>query len=147
MSLNWRDLLGGLALMAIGAFFSVNAFQMGVGTTRNMGAGYFPLLGGVFTMIVSLFIVAGSLARAGSVDRPSWRPFLAIAASIAAFIFVMPVGGLLPAVFASVLIAAIADSRSRPLGTLLLAAGLCVGAWLVFIVGLGLPIRLYRVPF
>jgi uncharacterized membrane-anchored protein len=147
MSLNWRDLIGGLALLAIGAFFLINAVYLGIGTTRSMGAGYFPMLGGIFTIIVSLFIVAGSLARSGAIERPAWRPFLVIVASIAVFIVVMPITGLLPAVFVTVVAAAIADRNSRPIPVLILAVGLCIGAWLVFIVGLGLPIRLYRIPF
>lgn len=146
-AVNWRDLVGGLVLLAIGAYFSVEAVRLGIGTTRRMGAGYFPLLGGLFTMLTAVFVTAMAFVRSGAIERPSWRPFLTILASIAVFILVMPRAGLIPAIVATVLVAACADRMSRPIPALLLAVGLSLGAWLIFILGLGLPIRPYRMPF
>lgn len=146
-AVNWRDLVGGLVLLAIGAFFAIEAARLGIGTTRRMGAGYFPLLGGIFTMVAALLVIAMAFVRGGAIARPAWRPVLTIFASIAAFILVMPRAGLIPAIVATVLVAACADRMSRPIPALLLAVGLSIGAWLIFIVGLGLPIRPYRMPF
>ena len=146
-AVNWRDLVGGAVLFAVGAFFAHEAVQLGIGTTRRMGAGYFPLLGGIFTMATAFCVMLMAFVRPGAIERPAWRPLLTIVAAIGVFILVMPRAGLMPAIVATVLTAALADSQSRPLGAALLAVALCVGAWLVFIVGLGLPLRPYRMPF
>jgi hypothetical protein len=145
--INVKDLVGGIALLAIAIFFSVYAAYLGIGTGRRMGPGYFPLLAGLFTGGASLFIIVPALFSRGEIPRMAWRPFLTLVASIAGFIVVMPRAGLLPAIVATVCVAALADPRSTVRGTLLLAAGVALGAWLVFIVGLGLPMRTYRIPF
>jgi hypothetical protein len=145
--INFRDLIGGIALLAIAIFFGVYAAYLGIGTGRRMGPGYFPLLAGLFTAGVSLFIIVPALFRGGEMPRMAWRPFLTLVGSIAVFILVMPRAGLLPAIVATICVAALADPRSTVRGTLLLAAGVALGAWLVFIVGLGLPLRTYRIPF
>jgi hypothetical protein len=148
VSVNWRDLIGGAALFAIGGFFTLQAMRLGVGTPRNMGAGYFPMLGGAFTMLCSAFVVAASFRRSGeAVERPAVRPFLAVLAAIGAFVLVMPRAGLVPAVAATALLAAFADRNSRPIPALILAAALAGGCYVLFVVGLGLPIRAWRNPF
>ena len=49
--------------------------------------------------------------------------------------------GFVPAVFLAALLASFASSRMRPLGALVLAAGVTVFATLVFSYALGLPFR------
>ncbi len=147
LKVDHRDLVGGLALFAIGAFFTFYAVELGIGTTRRMGAGYFPMLGGVFVMAASLFVVGPALARTGAIERPSLRPFLAVGAAIAAFVVAMPLVGLLPSVVVTVLVAAMGDRKSRILAALVLAFGVAAMVWVVFLVVLGLPMRPYRMPF
>jgi hypothetical protein len=148
VSVNWRDLVGGLALLAIGGFFVMRAVQLGIGTPRTMGAGYFPMLGGIFTMICAAFVVIAAFAQSHApIERPALRPFLAVMMGIGAFILVMPRAGLVPAVVATVLVASLAERKVRPVPTLALAAFLAAGCYFVFIAGLGLPIRPWRNPF
>lgn len=147
MRVDHRDLIGGLALLAIGVGFTLHALDLGIGTTRRMGAGYFPMLGGLFVSTTALLIVLLSLRRTGTVERPAWRAFAGIVAAIGTFVVAMPWVGLLPAVVATVLVAATADGRSRPIAAVILGIGMAVAVWLVFLVGLGLPMRPYRMPF
>lgn len=141
-----RDLLAGLLLLVIGGAFLAGSLGMRIGTARSMGAGYFPLIVSCITVILGLVIGGLALRRVGDVERPSLRPFFAVTASVGTFAVALGPFGLLPAIMATVLVAALADRRSRPLGALLLATGLAVAGWLIFIVGLGMPITLLRSP-
>lgn len=145
--LDRRDFAAGAALLAVGAAFALAALQLRIGTARQMGAGYFPLIFAVITMALGLLLAVSAFGRAGRLKAPPWRPFLAVSAAILAFVATMPLFGLAPAVLTTVAVAALADRRSQPLGTLLLALGLAAGSWLIFVQGLAMPFRLLRWPF
>ncbi len=145
LRIEWRDFIGGVLLLSFGLFFVIVAAGMDVGTAASMGPGYFPLLAGGILLILAVIMVGQALVRAGPVPRPEWRPFFSVSVGIVIFAIAMDYLGLLPAIFAGVIASAIADPRSRPLPTLLLAVGLCAGAWLVFIYALRLPMQAQKV--
>lgn len=142
-----RDLAAGAALVGVGLVFAIGALQLRIGTARSMGAGFFPLIFSVATIVLGVLVAIPALSRAGELVVPPWRPFVAICASILVFALVMVHFGMLPAVAATVCVAALADRRSSLAGTLLLAAGLAAGCWAVFVFGLGLAIPIFRFPF
>jgi hypothetical protein len=142
-----RDIIGGLLLAAIGLYFLMGALDMRIGEARRMGPGYFPMVLGIVAMGIGALIAIPAFFRSGTLANVNWRPLVAVMASILAFALVMPRMGLLPAVFAAVVVASFGDPRSRLWQTALLAAGLAAAAWLVFIYGLGLPMIVYRAPF
>jgi hypothetical protein len=142
-----RDIIGGLLLAAIGLYFLMGALDMRVGEARRMGPGYFPMVLGIAAMVIGVLIAIPAFLRTGSLPFVNWRPLVAVMASILAFALVMPRMGLLPAVFAAVVVASFGDPRSRLWQTVLLAAGLAAAAWTIFIYGLGLPMIVYRAPF
>jgi hypothetical protein len=141
-----KDLLGGGLLLAVGAAFCYHALTLGVGTARVMGAGYFPMLAGGFLILTAVLTLLAGIRSPETVERPPWRSVAAVIAGVAAFIAVVPWFGLLPAIVATVLLAAGGDPQSRPVSALLLALGLATGAWLVFLLGLGLSIPAFRLP-
>jgi hypothetical protein len=145
---NLRELTAALVLLAVGAAFLFGSLNLRVGTARQMGAGYFPLAFSGLAIALALIIGFTAFLRTGSgkLAMPAWRPFVAVTASIAAFVLLMPNFGLVPAVLATVGIAATADQRSTPLGAALLALMLAAASWLIFVRGLGLPMRLWRWP-
>jgi hypothetical protein len=59
----------------------------------------------------------------------------------------LPRVGLVPTVFVTALVAALADRDGHPLALLALAVALALGSWAVFVLGLGLPMQPYRIPF
>jgi hypothetical protein len=146
-SVDKRELAAGLVLIAIGLVFAVASLQLRIGTARSMGAGFFPLIFSSATVVIGLLVAVPALSRGGELVVPPWRPFLAVTGSIAVFAVLMEPFGLLPAVAAAVCLAAIADRRSTPTGAVFLAAGLAAGCWLLFVVALGMPLPLLRVPF
>ncbi|MDP3548100.1 tripartite tricarboxylate transporter TctB family protein [Phreatobacter sp. HK31-P] len=141
LRIDLRDLIGGALLFALGVWFLVRSLQLQVGTSTAMGPGYYPMLASGAMIGLSLIIVVSSLVRPGDAPEVSWRPLLSVGASILTFAIVMDFLGLMPAIFATVAIASLADRRSRPVPTLLLAAGLCVGAYVLFIKLLGMPMQ------
>ena len=54
--------------------------------------------------------------------------------------------GLLPAIVATVVVAAMGDRESRPLGVALLALGLAAFVYIMFIMLLGVTIAPFRMP-
>ncbi len=141
LRIDLRDLIGGGLLFALGAWFLFRALQLNVGTSTTMGPGYYPMLAAGTLIALSVIIALSSLFRPGDIPEVSWRPLVSVCASILSFAIVMDFLGLMPAIVSTVVIAALADRRSRVLPTLLLAAGLCVVAYVLFISLLGMPMQ------
>ncbi|HEY9539223.1 MAG TPA: tripartite tricarboxylate transporter TctB family protein [Kiloniellaceae bacterium] len=146
-SFDKRDLAAGLALVAVGVAFAFGSLELRIGSARQMGAGYFPLIFSAVTIVAGVLVAVAALFRSGALVVPPWRPFAAVCASIAVFIVSLSQAGLVPAVVFAVWVAALADRRSTKRGALVLSAGVAAACWLIFVVVLNLPIPLIRVPF
>lgn len=139
-----KDLLGGLLMFTLGAVTALEATSYNLGTLRRMGPGFFPLALGVLLAIVGVLIVA-TARRTGSVSHaPEWRGWFCICASIGAFVVLGRYGGLVPATFAIVAIAALGDrdnsvSTALGLAAVMTALGVVVFWWL-----LGVAFPLFR---
>ena len=144
---NPRDLASSLLVFAAGLFFIVNGLSYPLGTPMRMGAGFYPVLLGIIAILLAALLLVPALTREGRVDAFAWRPFAAVSASVAGFALTLPVAGIAPAIVVTVLVSALADRTARPVSTLVLAAALVVGSWLVFMKGLGMPLYLVRNPF
>ena len=143
--LDIKELAGGLLMCLIGLYFLVGAFDYEIGTPRRMGPGFFPLLVSSGIILVGLAIAATGIGRPGSFPNLRLRAMAAILLGILAFGVGYRLFGLIPAVAATVVTASFGDPRSRPLPVLLVAVGAAVGAWLIFIVGLGLQLPAIRI--
>jgi hypothetical protein len=145
---NLKDIIGGAILGFIGLFFFIQSFSYGIGTAARMQAGYFPMALGAFTTFVGISIMAPALKRGSGSKAPftriAWRPLIAVLAGLAAFALLVGPFGLIPAVFAAVLLAALGDSGSRPVGIIGLVLFVSVGIWLIFSVGLGVTTPPFR---
>lgn len=143
-----RDLIGGVLLMALGAFVAYYAStHYELGTLRRMGPGMFPTLLGYLLCVVGLLIAAPSLYRARSDaqgEPVEWRSLITVGGALAAFALTVNKLGIIPAILLMTAISAYADGRLRPLGILLLGGVLAGLAVLVFHVLLGTPFPLLR---
>lgn len=130
-------------MAALGVFAMWEASNYGYGTLRSMGPGLFPMALGVLLVVVGIGIVVEGMVAAGPPlnETANVRGVLAITASLAAFVVVLPRFGLMPAIFASVFLGGCAEREIKPVGLLLLAAGLAVLCYVVFIWGLQLRLR------
>lgn len=139
-----RDWCSALLLLAIGAAVAWGASAYPLGTLRRIGPGFFPFaLGLLLALLGGLVLLERAPAEPVEPVEPfDRRAFALITASILAFLALGRLAGLVPASFALVLLAALADRRTAPRTALLLAAGLAAFAALLFKGLLGLPFPL-----
>lgn len=132
--------LGLLAILAIALFFIVSALvTLDLGTARRMGPGAFPLMVGGLLAVLSMIVLIQNLRTEMSWSAPDWMALLTIGSGVAAFAFLTPVLGVLPAVFLSVLFSSSANREVTWLLRLCLAFAVAVGVWAIFLLGLQMP--------
>lgn len=145
---DYRDMVGGAALLILGALFAWYATEnYALGTLRRSGPGLFPAALGVLLAGFGAVILVSAFFRTGT--RPEvrfWAP-LFVLSGVAAFAAMIVPFGLIPAIVAVVAITSLAELKIRPVSLLAMCVVLSVMAWLVFRVGLGLPVAMFRWPF
>ena len=140
-----KDHVGGALLLVVGVAVVVAGRGYGMGTLRQMGSGFFPvLLGALLTLIgVALLFSAGRVPGSDADEAPAemahlagpvvqWRGWLCIVGAALAFVLLGEHGGLVPASFASVFIAAMGDRGNSVRAAAGLAALLTVAGAVVF---------------
>jgi len=151
-----KDHLGGALLLVAGVAVVVAGVGYGLGTLRQMGSGFFPVvLGALLALIgVALLFSAGRGRGDGAGEPPvemahlagpvvQWRGWLCIVGAALAFVGLGQHGGLVPASFASVFIAAMGDRGNSVRAAAALAAILTALGVLVFHFGLHLLLPLF----
>ncbi len=147
-SINRKDFLGGglMLLLGLGCAFQASHYELG--SLRRMGPGYFPLALGIILAVTGSLILLGSLrgtAAAAAVRvRPEWRGWFCICAGVAAFAVIGRYGGLLPATFVSVFVAALGDRKNTPAAAGALAAAMTLVCLVVFWWLLRIELPLFR---
>ena len=144
---NAKGIIGALALFGAGLFFVLHGLSYPLGTMSRMGPGYYPVLLGIVAIGLSLLMLCAAKSESARLPAIAWRPLGAVLGAILAVMLTIRLLGLVPAIMLTVFISGLADRRSRPRETLLLAASLAFGAWLVFSKGLGMPMPVFRWPF
>ncbi|WP_319824848.1 tripartite tricarboxylate transporter TctB family protein [Thalassovita sp.] len=142
-----RDLAGGalLALIGLGAALQAQA-SLQIGTPANMGPGFFPVALGLCLALCGVgIVVTGVLRSIPAEDTPRINPRAIglVTLSVALFALTVRPLGLIPAAFLLVMTAGFADPRSRWTTLALLAGGLALLSWLVFIVALRMPLQAF----
>lgn len=139
--------LGTLLMMAIGGWFVGGALiDLDLGTPRRLGPGAFPAAVGALLVVLAVAAAWGDLRRPVAPERFDPWSVLAVGGGVAAFAFITPSAGVLPAVFVSVLVTGAALRRITWLARLLLALVVTTGIWAIFVAGLQLPVETIRVP-
>jgi hypothetical protein len=149
-----KDFFAGLTLAVIGGAFALGAREYPIGTAASMGPGYFPLLLGALLVILSVAITLGSFGKPDKSENAgaiAWKPLLFVVGANFAFGILLgglpsiglPAMGLMPAILALVIIATLAGSGFKLRETMVLAAVLAAGSWLVFVKTINLPIQLW----
>lgn len=145
---DYRDMAAGGMLVAIGAAASAYAVaSYPLGTVARMGPGMFPAVLGVLLVLFGLAIGVPALGRQGRVPAVEVAPLVSILAGAIAFALLVERLGYVPAVFAATLISTFAARRLDPLRAVLYCAGLAALAWLIFGLGLRLPIPAFAWRF
>jgi putative tricarboxylic transport membrane protein len=141
-----QDVGAGLMFIAIGALGLYLARNYPVGTALRMEPGYVPrLLCWGIIGVGAITAARGLLAGDAPLARWHWRPLVFVLGGLMAFRYLIEPGGLIAATIITVVLAAIGSREVKMTDTLLLAAGLAAAAVALFIVALGLPMRM--LPF
>jgi len=139
------DSLGPVALVVIGIGFAAGSWwNLDLGTLRRLGPGALPLgLGMILAFLGTTALVQGFMRHSERVSPPDLYALTAVSAAIATFAVLTERIGLLPAVLGTVLAMTTFIGELPWLGRLLLALGVAIGVWGVFLIGLRLPIRAF----
>ena len=141
---NAKNFLSGLLFVGLSGVLSWNALTLEIGTAQRMGPGYFPLvlaliLGGLGTAVAA----SGLRVDGEKLSRFEWRGFVLVIVAILAFGFCIERFGFVAAIAVTAGICALASTRYRPHTALALIAVLIAFCWAVFVLGLGLPVKLF----
>jgi len=136
--------LSGLFFMLVGVGAVLMSMHLEFGTLRAIGPGFFPTVLGVILAVLGAILVF----RAFVVDpEPYVSSDLKVAALVlggsALFGILIRPAGLVIAIVAMILTAALATKELSFREAVLVAAGLAIGSVLVFVYALGLPIPVF----
>lgn len=144
MQRDWPDLCGGLALAALGAAAAGwAAAYYDIGTLRQMGPGFFPVVLGAVLVLLGLLVALPALNRGAEPPRLDIGVVVAVLAAILIFGLGLSRLGLAGATALSVLVATIPAPRTGwrwRIGLCLAVAALTV---LVFSVGLRMTLPVW----
>jgi len=139
-----KNFMAGLLFTGLAIVLAYDALLLPLGTVSRMGPGYFPLVLAVILGGLGLVVIVNSLRfEGGTVSGFEWRGFVLVTVAIVAFGATINRFGFVPAVVISVGLCILASTRFRPVTAITLIAFLLVFCWVVFIWGLGLPVRLF----
>jgi len=139
----------------IGVAAALGSLDYTIGTLARMGPGYFPLLLGMTLALIGVLIAitpdATDAAGAEDAKRESFntfvrhrlRPWGATAGGVIAFIVLGRYGGLVPATFALIFLAALGDRKNAIKACFWLAVGVVAFAVVAFHIGLRLQFPLF----
>lgn len=143
-----NDIYGGALIFLIGAGATYKAIGYQVGSLTHMGPGYFPAAVGTLLATMGVLIAFAPRGKKGvgakSHGSPEWRGWICIVLAIIAFVILGRYGGLVPATFAVVFIAAMGDRKNTIKGALVLASVMVLVSAAVFWAALQLQFPLFR---
>jgi hypothetical protein len=154
-----KDHLGAILLIVLGLGVLGLGFGYKMGNLNRMGAGFIPVVIGVLMVFIGAAIgltstpasreavaAADPAASALHVKHagPEWRGWICILGGVIAFVVFGDYGGLVPATFASVFVAALGDRQNNVKHSAVLAAALTAFCVVVFHYGLKLQLPLFQ---
>lgn len=153
---NQKDFFSGLMFAILGTGFSVGAWKnYHIGTSAQMGAGYFPWLLGIILAIIGIAITIKSIINhqpnPEKIGKWAWRPvFFILSANILFGIMIgglpsigLPPMGLIIGIFVLTFMASFASSEFKFIDVFALASILALGSYLTFIVALKLQVPVW----
>ena len=141
-----KDRVSGVVLLVLGLAIVLQGLEYRMGALTRMGAGFVPVVLGILLAFVgvAIFVTAepGDFGTAKSMPT-EWRGWLCVLGGVFAFVILGQHGGLVPATFISVFIAAMGDRGNSVRNSALLSAGITIVGALIFVYGLGMTFPLF----
>ncbi len=139
--LGWGGEIGGILLFALSIIFMVGGWQLGLGVPTRLGTGAFPFATGAVLAVFSVLICIAERKGDGLAETPDWIGMGAIAIALAVFAVSVERVGLVPGVFATVIVASMPDRSLSFPGKAFLGIVVALLCWAVFIKLLNLPFK------
>lgn len=134
-----RDIVGGVAMTALGAFAAWHAYgNYELGELNRMGPGYFPIALGLLLAFLGLIIAIPAMMREGEGIEVSWKTFALVTVSIGVFALLLKTLGLVVATIGAVILSSLADNEISWRARILTAVSIAFITWLVFAYGLSM---------
>jgi len=131
------DIVGGLLVIAVGAFAVLHAQQYDLGNLQRMGPGFFPTAIGSLLVVLGLFITLPALFRAGPSIKLNWTGGFWVLLSIFGFAFTLDYLGL--PISATLAVLASTSAGNLPWRTRIgLGVAVSIITYVIFILGLGM---------
>jgi len=140
-----QDFFAGLMFIAFGAGAVIISLEnYPVGTSFNMGPGFFPILLGGILICFGVYVMLRGVFRGVKIEG-AWgiRPLALITLGIVVFGFLMDRMGMVPALVALFFISALGGHEFKAKEVLILTAVMTAMSWAIFIYGLEMPFRLF----
>ena len=137
-SKDMHDIVGGLALTALGTFAAIYAQKYEFGDLNRMGPGYFPVALGIILALLGLLIAIPAFKRKGEPIEVKWKTLSLVLGSIVAFALTLKVLGLILATSLAVIMASMADNDTTWKSRMLLAIGVSAITYVIFGFALGM---------
>ena len=137
--LGWGGEIGGVLLFALSIVFMVGGWRLGLGVPTRLGTGAFPFVTGAVLAALSVLICIAERKGDGLAEVPDWIGLVAIGAALAVFALSVDRIGLVPGVFATVIVASLPDRSLSFAGKAVLGVVVALACWGVFIKLLNLP--------
>jgi len=141
-----KDRVSGTLLVLLGAGIVAQGLQYRMGTLTRMGAGFVPVVLGTLLALVGIavFVTAEPSDFGPAAKNPTeWRGWLCVLAAVVIFVVVGEYGGLVPATFLTVFVAAMGDRENTLRDAALLSLGVTIAGVLIFIYGLKMIFPLF----
>ena len=141
---NAKDLFAGLLFAVIGAAAVVIGRGYPLGSTAQMGPGYFPMLvGGLLILIGLIVAVRAFAARSEAIERLDIKSVLLVIGAVAVFAAGIEHLGLVLSILLVVILGYAANSERKLTELLILALVLALASAAIFVYGLQLPFKVW----
>jgi len=136
------EVVGSLFWLAVGVFFAVGGIMLNLGTLRNPGPGFLPLIMALLLISFSLFVLArGLVGPERFLEGIRWRRQILMVVSVFLYGFLLDFVGFLLSTFILmfILFALQFIGKGRWRRVFFYAAATALAGWLVFSVALDVP--------
>jgi hypothetical protein len=141
---NTQDFFSGLIFFGFGILGACLGANLDVGTITRMGPGYLPRFLSYALIIMGVFIAIKSIRFGNSTIEPcQWRPLLFVLGPIVGFAFLIGTFGLVVSIFFVTFVSCFGTREARLPGSLVLSICMAGFSALLFVYGLGLPMKVW----
>lgn len=138
-----RDLIAGIFFIVVGMTTIILSLRYSIFSFGNLGPGFLPLAYSMALLGLGLLLAVQGALHHESVEFPALRGPVLIPLAIMVFSLLIDAAGLFIAGTCTIVLAAAAGEQFRWKEVVILVLTILVGAYLLFIQALDLPVRLW----